>query len=114
MQKNSSNIIEENLYEWLCSVGYLLPSNEQELYRFEKLHPPHSIKVNEDSVDPFAIINGTRERKPLSFTRQSSENEEQAELRMAARKHQGLSSDILDRIRKNQDNNDKSDRSENQ
>ncbi len=114
MQKNNVDITGENLYEWFCSVGYMLPSTEQELLRFEALHPPQSIKVNEESIDPFAIINGTRVRKELSFTKQPVDNEEQVELRMAARKQQGLSSEIMNRIRKNQENNDKSDRPENQ
>jgi len=113
MEKNSINITEENIYEWLCSVGYLLPSTEQELSRFEALCPPRTIKVNEESIDPFAIINGTRKRKALSFTAQSIDEQERTELRMAARKQQGLSSSIMDRIKKNQEKNDQSDRPEN-
>lgn len=113
MQKNSIHITEGNIYEWLSSAGYLLPSTETELSRFEALHPPRTIKVNEESIDPFSIISGTRKRRALSFTVQSVNEQEQTELRMAARKQQGLSSDIMDRIKKNQEKNDQSDRPEN-
>jgi hypothetical protein len=113
MAKNSININEQNLYEWLCSVGYLLPSNEQELVRFEALHLVDEIVVNEESVDPFAIINGTRQRQPLSFTFQLLDEKMQEELRMAARHHQNLPQDIIDCIKRNQQSNDHPDRPEN-
>lgn len=113
MAKSKIDISEENLYGWICSVGYLLPSNEQELIRFEALYPAEQIKVREENIDPFAIINGTRKRKELSFAVQALDEDEQQQLRMAARKHQDIPQDIIDRIKRNQRPDDQPDRSQN-
>ena len=112
---NSIKINEENIYEWLCSTGYLLPCNEVELQRFEKLHPVGSLVVNETSIDPFAIINKTRQKRSLSISQQTFILQEQEQLRMAARKNSNLPGDVLDQIRKNQqkDSNGAGDRPEN-
>lgn len=112
MPKYKVEINDENIYEWLCSVGYLLPSNERELERFEKLHPLNEIKINETSIDPLAIVNGTRIRKTLSISIVEGAGEEQQELRMAARKQQGLPQDILDLIKKNQEDQENNTKNE--
>ena len=112
MAKNKVHIDEENIYEWLCSTGFLLPSTELELARFELLFPAEQIKVNAAAVDPFAIINGTREKKELSWTKMNPDEKEQGELRMAARGQAELPAHILARIKKNQQKNDPSNRSE--
>ncbi|UYQ92850.1 hypothetical protein MKQ68_22475 [Chitinophaga horti] len=104
MANNQTLLSEENIYSWICSTGYLLPSNEQELSRFERLHPPGSRKVNSEAIDPFAILNGIRKRKVLSIHQAAivdllPDNE----LRMAARKHGDLPADIHEQIKKNQE-----------
>ncbi len=107
------NINNDNLYEWLCSTGFLLPRNEVELVRFEQLFPDDEVKVNENAVDPIAIVKGDYKRRSLSqngIGKDISDDIEQ--LRMAARKQQGLPDHILDKIKKNQKANGKSDKSE--
>lgn len=101
---NNKNLqlTSDNIFEWLCSTGYLLPSNEVELSRFERLGQELDFQVNENAIDPFAIINGTRQRKKLSISNTTVAFPNQEELRMAARKHKGLPSNILDQIKKNQ------------
>lgn len=104
MANNQTLLSEENIYSWICSTGYLLPGNEQELARFERLHPPGSRKVNSDAIDPFAILNGTRKRKELSIHQATIVNMlPDNELRMAARKHDDLPTDIHEQIKKNQE-----------
>lgn len=98
-------ISHENIYGWICSTGHLLPSNDLELQRFEKLYPNGSVAVNEEAIDPFAIINKTRVRNPLSISIHTIAIDRQDELRLAARKHANLPEDILDQIRKNQQKN---------
>lgn len=95
-------LTQENIYEWICSTGYLLPTNEKELARFEKLHAANDVVVNPDAIDPMAIIMGTRKEQPLSISMLSVSADEVEELRMAARKHSGLPPDIEQQIRKNQ------------
>lgn len=100
------NINNDNIYEWLCSTGFLLPRTETELDRLEKLYPPDSINVNESSIDPFAIINGTRQRNIFSISNVELISDEQEQLRMAARKHMGLPQEIIEQIKRNQQRGD--------
>ena len=64
-----------------------------------------SIQVNEEAIDPFAILNGKWKRSELSISRVELPNKEEA-LRMAARKHQQLPQDIIDQIKRNQKDRD--------
>jgi hypothetical protein len=113
MAKSNINITEANLDEWLCSIGYLLPTTDLELERFDTLYPPDKILVREESVDPFAIINGTWKRKDISFVSESLDETEQQQLRMAARQNQDIPPDIMEQIKKNQKTDDQSNRPEN-
>lgn len=104
MANNQTVLSEDNIYSWLCSTGHLLPGNEQELARFELLHPRGSRKVNSEIIDPFAILNGNRKRKELSLHQAKVINIlPENELRMAARKHDNLPDDIQELLKKNQE-----------
>ncbi|HEX5152801.1 MAG TPA: hypothetical protein VFW07_15225 [Parafilimonas sp.] len=96
------NISKDNVYQWLCSTGYLLPRTEVELDRLEKLYPSGSTIVNESAIDPFAIINGTRQKRTLSISDVELLFDEQEQLKMAARKHTGLPEGIIKQIKRNQ------------
>ena len=99
MGKEKYIITEENLPEWLASLGYLFPRNERELARFEKLYADYPHELNEDCVDPFAIINGTFKPKKMVFDEpESGENN----ISLAARNLDGLPQHILDKMKKNQ------------
>jgi hypothetical protein len=106
MATKSIKIDDENIYEWLCSTGFLLPSNEVELSRFERLYPVGTYTINETAIDPLAIINGTRQRKNLSVQTVVLASEEQELLRMAARKHEQMPQEIIDQIKRNQQRKD--------
>lgn len=113
MTKGKVYIDNQNVYEWMCSTGYLLPSTELELARFEILYPQEQINVNPNAVDPFAIINGTRERKEYSWGQIGIDEQEQGELRMAARCQGEIPIHVMDKIKKNQKKDGTSDRAEN-
>lgn len=102
MANKIAPLTQENIYEWICSTGYMLPTNEKELARFEKLHAEDEVVVNPDAIDPMAIIRGTRRVQKLSISYPSMAESDMDELRMAARKHGGLPADIEEQIRKNQ------------
>lgn len=113
MASKKININSNNIYEWLCSTGFLLPRNEVELARFERLFPDEELNVNEGSIDPMAIIEGNRKRKSLNQNEISKNISDDIEpLRMAARRHQTLPDHIINKIKKNQKHNGKSDPSE--
>jgi hypothetical protein len=102
MASKIAPLTQENIYEWICSTGYLLPTNEKELARFERLHAANEVIVNPEAIDPLAIIRGTRKAQKLSLNNPSLSGSDVEELRMAARKHGGLPPDIEEQIRKNQ------------
>jgi hypothetical protein len=113
MADKKLQIEAQHITEWLYSVGYLLPSTDTELARFEALYPSEKIKVDASCIDPFAIINGTRLRKELSIAKSVTNDAEQHDFRMAARRYTDLPPNIIDRINKNQQSDDNADRSDN-
>jgi hypothetical protein len=91
----------KHLDSWLGSTGFLFPSNELELYRFNKLYEDYDFKLDNESIDPFAIIKGTFHREPKVITMFENDVDEEIEsLRMVARKgNQNLPQHIIDKMR---------------
>jgi hypothetical protein len=99
MGKEKFIITEENLPEWLSSLGHLFPENKRELARFEKLYADYPYVLNEDCVDPFAIVNGDFKPKRIEINEpEAGEND----ISLAARNLEGLPGHILDKVKKNQ------------
>lgn len=100
----------DHLDSWLGSTGFLFPSNELELDRFEKLYEDYDYKLDTIPIDPISIINNTFYRAPKIITMFESDIDENIEsLRMVARKgNKDLPQHIIDKmIRKhNKDSND--------
>lgn len=101
----------EHLDSWLGSTGFLFPSNELELDRFNKLFENYDYKLDNISIDPYAIIKNTFHREPKVITMFENDIVEEVEnLRMVARKgNEDLPQHIIDKMRKkhNQDSGDK-------
>lgn len=113
MPKINVIITENNITEWVHSVGYFLPRNDKEETRFEKLHADVSYNLDINAVDPFAILNGSWQPR-LSIQLDSAELEEEvSQLRMAARKHEDIPDEIFKKMKKNQEKNGSSDNGEN-
>ncbi|GAA4954324.1 hypothetical protein GCM10023314_29940 [Algibacter agarivorans] len=98
------------LDSWLGSTGFLFPSNELELDRFNKLYEDYDYKLDDKPIDPIAIINNTFHREPKVIT-MFEENvvEEIESLRMVARKgKKDLPQHIIDKMlrKHNQDSSD--------
>ncbi|WP_237274495.1 hypothetical protein [Tenacibaculum ovolyticum] len=75
------------LDSWLSSTGFLFPSNEVELDRFNKVYEDYEYKLDNISIDPIAIINNTFHRVPKVIEMFSSDVDEEIDsLRMVARK----------------------------
>ncbi|HIC32990.1 MULTISPECIES: hypothetical protein [Flavobacteriaceae] len=98
------------LDSWLGSTGFLFPSNELELDRFNKLYEDYDYKLDDKSINPIAVINNTFYRKPKVITMFEEDVVEEIEtLRMVARKgKKELPQHIIDKMRKkhNQDSSD--------
>jgi hypothetical protein len=100
----NNKINNENLNEWLNSTGFLYPTNELELARFNKLYADYDFKLKDASIDVHAIINGNicPNIKSLIIVKEDENFENEIEpLRMAARKgNQNLPQHIIDKMRK--------------
>ena len=92
----------ELMPEWLASTGFLFPTNELELARFEKLYAEETTDTVGFEVDCDKILGSSLTAKIVRF-----EPEAKAEnitpLRMVARKGANLPKHIQDKIKKNQD-----------
>lgn len=102
MAQNKKDITPDNFNEWLRTTGFLLPSNELELKRFEKLHSDFEHELDGSVIDPTSIINGIKP-KLLSVPKDSHVMEEFSNFKMVARNGINLPSHILAKMKKNQD-----------
>lgn len=111
-KKYIGKISDENLDDWLHSTGFLYPTNEKQLDRFNKLFEDYDFKLNNAVIDVKSIINGTLCNKtktiPLNISLDISSEIEN--LKMVARKGQtnNLPKHIIDKMRnKHRDSDDK-------
>jgi len=103
MAKSKKHIItEENFNEWLSSVGFLFPSNLNELARFEKLYSDYDHKLNINCVDPFKIVEDNHISRKINF-KENIDVIQTDDFRIAARNFDGLPEHILKKIKKNHD-----------
>jgi hypothetical protein len=99
MGQGKKIITEENFREWLSSTGILFPGNKIELSRFEKLYSDFKYNLDESHVDPLAIINGDFHPKAFKLVFQQEDNDD---LKMAARNLENIPEHILQKIKQNQ------------
>ena len=107
---NKNKINNQNLEEWFRSTGFLFPTNELELARFNKLYADYDFKLKDVSIDARLIIEGNVRScatKVLKIEKKDELNSEIEELRMVARKGQEVPKHILDKMtKKHRKNND--------
>lgn len=108
MATNKLNLSSDNLDAWLASTGFLFPSNEIELLRFDKLYEDINISVSTDEVSIDRILAGTPKPKPriTKWTIEIIKNEV-IPYRMVARNGSELPDHILKKIELNQNNTGK-------
>lgn len=107
---NKNKINNQNLEEWFRSAGFLFPTNELELARFNKLYADYDFKLKDVSIDAKSIIDGdicSCETKVFSIGKVDEVKNEIEELKMVARKGQDIPQHILDKMtKKHRKNND--------
>jgi hypothetical protein len=110
-KKYIGKISDDNLDDWLHSTGFLYPTNENQLDRFNKLFEDHDFKLNNAVIDVTSVINGTLCNKtkiiPLNISLDIISEIEN--LKMVARKGQtnNLPKHIIDKMRnKHRDSDD--------
>jgi hypothetical protein len=102
MPQNKIHMTPEQMPEWLASTGFLFPTNELELARFEKLYAEEADNFGDFQVDCERILGNTFQAKIISFEPEAKP-EDITPLRMVARKGANLPQHIKDKIKKNQD-----------
>ncbi|MBL7889726.1 MAG: hypothetical protein JNL24_09240 [Bacteroidia bacterium] len=94
MSKSNSNNFENELYQIFKKYGYLFPTTEEEVERFEKLHGSTDIQMPEKFKTPDAII---------AAIKGGSGDTQEAELEktyaMAARSGKKIPSTVLTQMR---------------
>ena len=95
----------EELYNLLCSDGFLPPRNEEELLETEKRMVDYQFKNDGRHVDVHAIINGAS--CEIVNMKRFDEGVEAEPLGMAARNFEKLPQKIIDKIKKQHQKNDK-------
>lgn len=109
MSKDKNILTPDNLDEWLCSVGFLYPTNDIQLNRFNKLYDDYDFKLKDVQIDVNSIINGLRKTITTIKIIDDINESEISELKMAARNGiENLPQDIIDKMyNKHKKNNDK-------
>lgn len=104
MATKKTNINNQNINEWLGSLGYLFPKNSKQLERFDVIFSNYSFELTNHKVDVNTILNkGKSNEKPTKIiSLNKTESEEIEKLRMVARKGDELSSEIIEKIKRNQ------------
>jgi hypothetical protein len=100
---NKNKINNQNLEEWFRSAGFLFPTNELELERFNKLYANYDFKLKDVSIDAKSIIDGdicSCETKVFSIGKVDEVKNEIEKLKMVARKGQNVPQHILDKMTK--------------
>lgn len=99
MEKN------EELYNLLCSDGFLPPRNEEELLETERRMVDYQFKNDGRHVDIHAIINGVS--CEVVNMKRFDDGVEAEPLGMAARNFEKLPQEVIDKIKKQHLTNDK-------
>ncbi len=99
---NKQYMTMDQMSEWMASTGFLFPTNELELARFEKLYAEDAEDVSTFEIDCERIFSGALRAKVVQFTPEARA-EDIAPLKMVARKGANLPKHIQDKIKKNQD-----------
>lgn len=102
MAQNKKHITSDNITEWLCSTGFLVPRNEIELVRFDKIHGDTNYNLTGKELDPERIIKGLPFEKKIIQLLPDVAKEDFTGYRMAARNGNALPKHIMDKIKKNQ------------
>ncbi|AWM14658.1 hypothetical protein DI487_12865 [Flavobacterium sediminis] len=102
-KKYIGKVTNDNLDDWLHSTGFLYPTNEKQLDRFNKLYEEYDFKLKNATIDVKSIIEGTlcNKSKVISLDISNSVINEIESLKMVARKGQSnLPKHIIDKMKK--------------
>ncbi|RTL59982.1 MAG: hypothetical protein EKK37_03815 [Sphingobacteriales bacterium] len=100
--EKSKVINADNFDSWLASTGFLFPTNELELARFNKLFGDLDEQLTGKEIDPERILNGKTPAKIIEMTDKTATEQDFSAYKMVARNGGNLPKHILDKMKKNQ------------
>jgi hypothetical protein len=102
--EKSKIINADNFDSWLASTGFLFPTNELELARFNKLFGDLDEQLTGKEIDPERILNGHTPSKVVKMNNAPAIEQDFSAYKMVARNGSNLPKHILDKMKKNQSN----------
>lgn len=102
--EKSKIINADNFDSWLASTGFLFPTNELELARFNKLYGDLDEQLTGKEIDPERILKGLTPSKVVKMNIVLTIEEEFSKYKMVARNGGNLPKHILEKMKKNQAN----------
>ena len=109
--EKSKIINADNFDSWLASTGFLFPTNELELARFNKLFGDLDEQLTGKEIDPERILCGQTPSKVVKMNNAPPIEQDFSAYRMVARNGRDLPKHILDKMKKNQSNSKPNDSS---
>lgn len=99
-KEKSKHITVNNIDHWFSSLGFSFPRNESEEQNFDKLFRDFNYELTGEEIDPLKLLKelGTDQNKTCTLNTDS-------DLKWAARNFDGFTDDIIEKMKKNQ--NDK-------
>lgn len=112
VQKNNIFDNPSKVIEWLCSTGYLFPSTEIELTRFNKLYPDFEVIDSTVCIERI-LKNEARTFPIIEHFNDDIEQDIIDQFRMVARKGmEDLPDDVIKKMLGNQNKDEKSSKEE--
>lgn len=100
----------EEFREWVSSLGYLFPSNEKELARFNKFYNDYEHELSGQEIDPTELLDSMRPNSIKELTPLPVEDEFTRNWHLVARNRKSVSGSILSKMQKNQRKKTKGDK----
>ncbi len=98
-QNKKPRINLDVLDHYYCSMGFLFPTNEEQLDLFDKIYGDYNFLLKDFTLDIDAIVNGNLKKKNFKIDPFINDLKDIEELKMVARKGvQDLPQDVIDKM----------------
>ena len=110
-KKHINKVNQENIDDWMSSLGFTYPKTEKQLNRFNKFFKDYDYKLNDAKIDYEAIFNKSPIKRKVKTVNLYNPDfkDDVSDLKMVARKGQkNLPKHIIDKMKKkhNKPNNE--------
>lgn len=100
----------EEFREWVSSLGYLFPSNEKELIRFNKFYSDYEHKLTGEEIDPEKLLDSMKAKVNTKIVDLEVQDQFTRSWRLVARNKKDINNAILLKMKNNQKKKNSSDK----